>query len=285
MAGHQHAAGSVSGSSSGQPHFVNSPFGDTTYTKVFVGGLAWETQSEALRRHFEQYGEILEAVVITDKNTGRSKGYGFVTFRDPESARKAWVDPSPVIDGRRANCNLASLGRPRPSPPYGRLRSGGPYHGGVQGARVAIVRSPTYQQPVPYGYQQGYAYPSYGYAYGPEYLYAQNIYPYMGHPYLPLYGAPGTFNAPVYPVSQLSHQLPGGHSYAAVQGYAVPGHQVIQLSGPNVNGVTTSPVPAIPAPFPAGIASPLPAGQPHFLVPAHSPQFTQGTSGSDQTAS
>lgn len=60
-------------------HYLNSPFGDTTFTKVFVGGLAWETQSETLRRHFEQYGEILEAVVIADKNTGRSKGYGFVS--------------------------------------------------------------------------------------------------------------------------------------------------------------------------------------------------------------
>lgn len=61
-------------------HYLNSPFGDTTFTKVFVGGLAWETQSETLRRHFEQYGDILEAVVITDKNTGRSKGYGFVSI-------------------------------------------------------------------------------------------------------------------------------------------------------------------------------------------------------------
>lgn len=61
-------------------HYPNSPFGDTTYTKVFVGGLAWETQSETLRRHFEHFGEILEAVVITDKNTGRSKGYGFVSI-------------------------------------------------------------------------------------------------------------------------------------------------------------------------------------------------------------
>lgn len=58
-------------------HFLNT---DTTYTKVFVGGLAWETQSETLRRHFEQFGDILEAVVITDKNTGRSKGYGFVSI-------------------------------------------------------------------------------------------------------------------------------------------------------------------------------------------------------------
>lgn len=51
---------------------------DTTYTKIFVGGLAWETQRDTMRRYFEQFGDILEAVVITDKNTGRSKGYGFV---------------------------------------------------------------------------------------------------------------------------------------------------------------------------------------------------------------
>lgn len=42
-----------------------------------------------------------------------------MTFRDPESARRACADPTPIIDGRRANCNLASLGRPRPSISYG----------------------------------------------------------------------------------------------------------------------------------------------------------------------
>lgn len=51
---------------------------DTTLTKVFVGGLAWETPKEAMREHFEKYGQILEAVIISDKLTGRSKGYGFV---------------------------------------------------------------------------------------------------------------------------------------------------------------------------------------------------------------
>lgn len=55
-------------------------FGDTTYTKVFVGGLAWETQKDTMKKYFEQFGEILEAVVIFDKNTGRSKGYGFVSY-------------------------------------------------------------------------------------------------------------------------------------------------------------------------------------------------------------
>ncbi|KAE8682191.1 RNA-binding protein 38-like isoform X2 [Hibiscus syriacus] len=82
--------------------FYRLLFGDTTLTKVFVGELAWETPTQELLSYFQQFGEILEAV----------------TFRDPESARQACVDPNPVIDGRRANCNIASLGRPRPSPPY-----------------------------------------------------------------------------------------------------------------------------------------------------------------------
>ncbi|KAG2720646.1 hypothetical protein I3760_02G045100 [Carya illinoinensis] len=97
----------------------NNPrqYNDTTFTKIFVGGLAWETQRDTMRRYFDQFGEILEAVVITDKNSGRSKGYGFVTFKDPEAALRACQNPSPVIDGRRANCNLASLGAQKIRPP------------------------------------------------------------------------------------------------------------------------------------------------------------------------
>ncbi|XP_064953508.1 uncharacterized protein LOC103978041 isoform X2 [Musa acuminata AAA Group] len=104
-----------------------SRFGDTTFTKVFVGGLAWETPTEELRRYFEQFGEILEAVIITDKITGRSKGYGFVTFRESESATRSVADPNPVIDGRRANCNIASAGKPRPSPRQGRRQDESTY--------------------------------------------------------------------------------------------------------------------------------------------------------------
>lgn len=43
-----------------------------------------------------------------------------MTFQEPESARRACVDPAPVIDGRRANCNLASLGRPQHALPLGK---------------------------------------------------------------------------------------------------------------------------------------------------------------------
>lgn len=95
---------------------VSKQVGDTTYTKIFVGGLAWETKRDTLKRYFDQFGEILEAVVITDRNTGRSKGYGFVTFKDPNSAIRACQNPYPVIDGRRANCNIAALGAQKIDP-------------------------------------------------------------------------------------------------------------------------------------------------------------------------
>ena len=53
---------------------------DTTYTKLFVGGLPYHTTDETLKAHFDQYGEIEEAVVITDRVTNKSKGYGFVSI-------------------------------------------------------------------------------------------------------------------------------------------------------------------------------------------------------------
>ncbi|PIA25659.1 hypothetical protein AQUCO_10900007v1 [Aquilegia coerulea] len=275
-------SGSGSSSSSGF-QFFNSPFGDTTYTKVFVGGLAWETQSETMRHYFEQFGEILEAVVITDRVTGRSKGYGFVTFRDPEAARRACVDPSPIIDGRRANCNLASIGRPRPPPSYGQLRAITPYYSSGQGPRP-YVGSPSYHQPVSYSYQQGFAYPPYGYtAYGPDYVYPQQgVYnPYAGQQYVQIYGVPTTVNPAIYPFGQSRQPLPGNQGYTAIHGYAMPGHHLVQFNGPNVNAVSAAHIPTIQAPYPAVVAAPFP-GQPHLIVPAHSPAFTQG-SGSDQT--
>jgi len=53
---------------------------DTTWTKLFVGGLPYHTTDKSLREHFKVFGEIEEAVVITDRQTGKSRGYGFVSF-------------------------------------------------------------------------------------------------------------------------------------------------------------------------------------------------------------
>ncbi|KAL3312946.1 RNA-binding protein 38, partial [Cichlidogyrus casuarinus] len=63
------------------------------------------------------FGEIEEAVVITDRQSGKSRGYGFVTMSTPEEAFEAVRDPNPCIDGRKANVNLAILGaKPRSLP-------------------------------------------------------------------------------------------------------------------------------------------------------------------------
>lgn len=53
---------------------------DTTWTKLFVGGLPYHTTDRSLREHFSVYGEIEEAVVITDRANGKSRGYGFVSL-------------------------------------------------------------------------------------------------------------------------------------------------------------------------------------------------------------
>lgn len=54
---------------------------DTTFTKIFVGGLPYHTTDSSLRKYFEVFGDIEEAVVITDRQTGKSRGYGFVSRR------------------------------------------------------------------------------------------------------------------------------------------------------------------------------------------------------------
>ena len=57
--------------------------------KLFVGSLAWETTEDELRDLFAQFGEVEEAIIISDRDSGRSKGFGFVTFVNDEEADKA----------------------------------------------------------------------------------------------------------------------------------------------------------------------------------------------------
>ncbi|XP_019086403.1 PREDICTED: RNA-binding protein 24-like [Camelina sativa] len=79
-------------------------------TKIYVGGLPWKTRKEGLISFFEPFGEIIHANVVCDRETGRSQGFGFVTFKDAKSAKRACKDPNPKIYGRVANCNLAYHG-------------------------------------------------------------------------------------------------------------------------------------------------------------------------------
>ncbi|XP_061545433.1 RNA-binding protein 38-like isoform X2 [Phycodurus eques] len=95
---------------------VESVEKDTTHTKIFVGGLPYHSDDASLLKYFETFGDVVEAVVITDKHTGKSRGYGFVTMADSAAAEQACKDANPIIDGRKANVNLAYLGaKPRSS--------------------------------------------------------------------------------------------------------------------------------------------------------------------------
>jgi len=57
--------------------------------KLFVGGISWNTSEAGLREAFEQYGEVVEATIVVDRDTGRSRGFGFVVFADDGDAIKA----------------------------------------------------------------------------------------------------------------------------------------------------------------------------------------------------
>ncbi|HJZ23613.1 hypothetical protein A3H80_02810 [Candidatus Roizmanbacteria bacterium RIFCSPLOWO2_02_FULL_37_19] len=75
--------------------------------KLFVGGLPWSVTSESLKELFAQYGEIKEAIIINDRDTGKSKGFGFVTFTNANDAQKALEMSGKEIDGRSIVVNVA----------------------------------------------------------------------------------------------------------------------------------------------------------------------------------
>lgn len=76
--------------------------------KLFVGNLPWSVDSEKLREMFTPYGEILDATVLTDKFTGRSRGFGFVEYKTDEEAAAA-VDAldGTNVEGRDIVVNVA----------------------------------------------------------------------------------------------------------------------------------------------------------------------------------
>ena len=76
--------------------------------KLFVGSLSWDTDDHGLRRAFEAHGEVTEAVVISDRDSGRSRGFGFVTFEDDASAEKAVAALNNTeLDGRSIKVDVA----------------------------------------------------------------------------------------------------------------------------------------------------------------------------------
>ena len=82
-------------------------------TKLFVGSLSWNTTSAELQNAFSGCGDVVEAKVITDRDTGRSRGFGFVTYNDSDAATRAIEElDGSMLDGRTIRVDRAN-DRPR----------------------------------------------------------------------------------------------------------------------------------------------------------------------------
>lgn len=115
--------------------------------KLFVGGLAWATDDASLRAAFQPFGNVSDAVVIKDRDTGRSRGFGFVSFSDDASGNAALQAMNgATLDGRSIRCDAAverergaggpprsSGGGDRPPPREGGFAGGGGGGGGFAG--------------------------------------------------------------------------------------------------------------------------------------------------------
>lgn len=95
--------------------------------KLYVGGLSWGTSEDALASEFEQFGQLEEVKIITDRETGRSRGFGFVTYVNDNDAKNAIDEMNGrVLDGRNLSVNEARERESREREPRGGgNRSGG----------------------------------------------------------------------------------------------------------------------------------------------------------------
>jgi len=101
--------------------------------KLFVGGLAWATTAETLKEAFEAFGTVTEATVVSDRDTGRSRGFGFVAFENETDGRKAMESmEGAVLDGRNIRVSEATKREAGDRPPR---REGGFGGGGGGGGR------------------------------------------------------------------------------------------------------------------------------------------------------
>ncbi|CAM9113869.1 unnamed protein product [Discosporangium mesarthrocarpum] len=124
---------------------------DITMRKIFIRGLAWDTTVETLRNVFSSFGELDDAIVTMDRQTGKSKGYGFVTFRQATCAAAAVAEAEKQIDGRLTHCNIAASGSNRNKPFFGGQQTGQQW--GVGGFQTPGAMCHSAGQ---WGGQQGY---------------------------------------------------------------------------------------------------------------------------------
>ncbi|EXK48347.1 hypothetical protein FOMG_01332 [Fusarium oxysporum f. sp. melonis 26406] len=165
-------------------------------SKLFIGGLAWHTEEATLRQKFEEFGPVEEAVVVKDRDTGRSRGFGFVRYTQEGDAQKAIATMNNVeyesllflvswricyliliqnliisrFDGRTIRVDKASDNGPRGGfgrgGGYGRGFGGPAPYGMAPPGHGYQVPAPNMYAPMPYG--RGYPPPQQAYGAPPQ---------------------------------------------------------------------------------------------------------------------
>ena len=97
--------------------------------KIYVGSLSYDVTAEDLKSFFAQYGDIEDARVIMDRDTGKSKGFAFVTFANQNAAQAALIADGAEMQGRKIRVNIA-----RDNPTTGGGRGGRGRNGGGRGS-------------------------------------------------------------------------------------------------------------------------------------------------------
>jgi len=173
-------------------------------SKVFIGGLAWHTDDATLRQKFEEFGSVEEAVVVKDRDTGRSRGFGFVRFAQESEAESAISAMNNVeFDGRQIRVDRASDKSSTRGPGGGGYGARGGYNAGSGGSEQGYpsqgypAMNPYNQRNTGYGGGGGWgAAPPYG-----------GGYPQPGYPQQGGYGQPqGYPQNPPYDPNQLPPQ-------------------------------------------------------------------------------
>ena len=101
---------------------------------IYVSNLSFNVQDEDLKDFFAEYGEVTSAKVITDKFTGKSRGFGFVEMSDNEAAKKAIAElDQATVEGRNIRVMEAKPKEEKPARSGGFRSNGGGYSGGGGG--------------------------------------------------------------------------------------------------------------------------------------------------------
>ena len=105
--------------------------------KIYIGNFSFNMTEQELRSLFEPYGAVESATLVTDRDTGRSRGFGFVSMTNDEEAEKAMA----ALNGRDSGGRALTVNEAKPQAPRGGFRDGG---GGGRGGNFRQRREPRW---------------------------------------------------------------------------------------------------------------------------------------------